>query len=160
MHRKLVGLPACVVCITHKQSQPSHAKQAKLPSKHNQSCCCTRKDVLKRGLKYVGVKTRKHFSRAALVALFRKHYGSLPMDLAEMWYDLCSTDIPAARLNGNEKLERGFKLFMAAHFFLWTYPKNSNLLSSRFDICERNSRGVVEVDKEDSSFESKENCMG
>jgi hypothetical protein len=30
---------------------------------------------------------------------------------------------------------------VAAHFWLWVYPKNSSLLASRFKICERYSRG-------------------
>ena len=73
---------------------------------------------------------------------FRRHYGSSPSDLATMWYDLTTTNIPAAKLNEKENSEKGFKMFMVAHFFLWTYPKNSSLLASRFGMCERVSRGA------------------
>jgi hypothetical protein len=58
-----------------------------------------------------------------------------------MWYDLSTTDIPDAQLEEKEKLDKGFKMFLVAHHFLWTYPKNANLLASRFNICERYSRG-------------------
>jgi len=58
-----------------------------------------------------------------------------------MWYDLCNTDLPDARLADEEKTSGGFRRFMMAHYFLWNYPRNSHLLSSRFGICERNCRG-------------------
>jgi hypothetical protein len=44
-------------------------------------------------------------------------------------------------ISGKEKSERGFKMFMVSNFFLWTYVRNSNLLASRFGICERSARG-------------------
>ena len=30
---------------------------------------------------------------------------------------------------------------MIAHFYLWAYPRNSNMIATRFDICERYCRG-------------------
>jgi hypothetical protein len=97
-------------------------------------------DVMKKGLKYCGVHCFKT-SAAANTKKFHKHYGSSPLDLANMWYDLTTTDIPGAQLEQSDKSENGFKMFMVAHHFLWTYPKNASQLASRFGICERYSRG-------------------
>lgn len=97
-------------------------------------------DVLKRGLGYVGVCWRNSSKEANLLQ-FSKHYGARPLDLAEMWYDLTATDIPGAMLEQNEKTVSGFKSFMIAHYFLWVYPKNANLLASRFRVCEKYARG-------------------
>jgi hypothetical protein len=58
-----------------------------------------------------------------------------------MWYDLTVTDIPAARMDEEEKSEKGFKMFMMTHFWLWTYPKNTHMFASRFKTCERYLRG-------------------
>jgi hypothetical protein len=63
------------------------------------------------------------------------------LDVANIWYDLMQTDIAEAQVSEKEKSQKGFKRFMAAHFWLWVYPKNSSLLASRFKICERYSRG-------------------
>ena len=32
-------------------------------------------------------------------------------------------------------------MFLIAHFFLWTYPKNAGLLASRFQICSSHAQG-------------------
>ena len=32
-------------------------------------------------------------------------------------------------------------MFFIAHYFLWTYPKNSRILASRFKCCEKYARG-------------------
>lgn len=74
--------------------------------------------------------------------LFRKEYGSGSLDLAEMWFDLCSTDIPKSKLKERHKSEKGFKMFMVAHHFLWMYPKNAQVLANNFGICEKYARGV------------------
>mgnify|MGYP000167110465 CR=1 FL=1 len=91
-------------------------------------------DVLKKGLK--GLQFEGNLA-AMRTQQFHPHYGSSPLDLADMWYDLTVTTILVAELTDKEKSEEGFKMFLAAHYFLWTYPKNSNLLASQFGICER-----------------------
>jgi hypothetical protein len=63
------------------------------------------------------------------------------LDLADIWYDLTTTDIPDARLDDKDISESGFIMYMSAHHFLWTYPKNSDVLASRFKICTRYARG-------------------
>jgi hypothetical protein len=97
-------------------------------------------DVLKKGLWHLQLEFRT-LSEDKQNEEFHKHYGSSPMDLANMWYDLTVVDIVEARVSEKEQCETGFRMFLVAHFFLWTYPKNSNLLASRFRICERYSRG-------------------
>jgi hypothetical protein len=39
------------------------------------------------------------------------------------------------------EMDTGFMMFLVAHFFLWTYPKNAHLIVSRFRICETYSKG-------------------
>lgn len=95
------------------------------------------------GLDLVGIDRPKQttMSRDALQLCFHKHYGSTPLDLAEMWYDLTVTDITGAALTVDEKNMKGFTMFMTAHYFLWTYPKNANLVSSRFGVNDKYVQG-------------------
>ena len=72
---------------------------------------------------------------------FRKYFGSSPLDLAEMWYDLNHTNIPAAWLNTKGWLPKEVKFFLMGNYWLWTYPKNAQVLASTFKICKRNCRG-------------------
>jgi hypothetical protein len=97
-------------------------------------------NVLKRGLYYLQCECSR-MSVERQNEQFHKHYGSSPLVLANMWYDLTVTDIVEARVSEKEQCDKGFRMFLVAHFFLWTYPKNSSLLASRFRICERYSRG-------------------
>jgi hypothetical protein len=103
-------------------------------------------DVLQKGLNYLNIK---HHGRSQLSnqAKFQKHYGSSPLDLANIWYNLLTIDPPIpddapAKVKKllifpeNERGEKGFKMFWAVHYFLWPYDKNSNLLASQFGICE------------------------
>jgi hypothetical protein len=100
-------------------------------------------DVLSRGLKHVKVDQwrQDQISHSHQLCLFRKHYGSSPLDLAEMWYHLQVGDTPGATLSQADDSTRGFKFFCMAHYFLWNNPKNSENLSTRFDVCERYCRG-------------------
>jgi hypothetical protein len=65
---------------------------------------------------------------------FCSHYGLSPVDLSSIWYDLITTNIPEAMLEQKEKSDKGFMFFLIAHHYLWTYPKNSQLLASQFGI--------------------------
>ena len=94
--------------------------------------------VLKIGLNFMHVSCYSKSKERQLVD-FHKHYGSGPLDISEMWYDLMHTDIPNAQVGKKEKNMKGFKMFLASHFFLWTYPKNATLIASCFNICERYS---------------------
>ena len=72
---------------------------------------------------------------------FHKHFGSSPLDLADMWYDLVSTDIPGAALTDREKTLWGFKRFMMAHYYIWSYTRNAEMLATAFMMNERYCRG-------------------
>ena len=100
-------------------------------------------DVMSIGLNAVGVSFAKqeNMSDYAMTVSFRKHYGSSPLDVANIWYDLTVTDIPGAALSAEENTERGFVMFMMAHHFLWTYPRNAVLFASRFGTNEKYASG-------------------
>ncbi len=55
---------------------------------------------------------------------FKSHYGSSPVVVANIWYDMMTTDINLG-LTESDKSDKGFKMLMIALHFLWTYPKNS-----------------------------------
>ena len=94
--------------------------------------------VMEKGLRFMNIPCDCKSTATRLVE-FHKHFGSGPLDISEMWYDLMHTDIPNARVEEKEKNMKGFKMFLASHFFLWTYPKNATLIASCFNICERYS---------------------
>jgi hypothetical protein len=84
------------------------------------------------------------WSEKTRVLDFHRHFGSSPLDITDIWYDLVNDDkyLPKElRLISKEKNEKGFKRYMMVHFWLWTYPRNSSLLASRFKTCERLCRG-------------------
>ena len=99
-------------------------------------------DVLRRGLRYLRLEYAcQRKSEHSKTETFRKHFGSLPLALADMWHNMTATDISEARVDIKEQDDAGFRMFLVAHFFLWTYPKNSGLIVSRFQICDKYSRG-------------------
>jgi len=100
-------------------------------------------DVMKKGLGYIGIgrEQQAKLSLKAKVDDFKAHYGSSPLVIADIWHDLCHTSVAEARLEEKEKSERGFKRYMLAHFHLWCYPKNINLMKTRFHICRRYLEG-------------------
>ena len=100
-------------------------------------------DVIQAGLIFVGVSQEEQdvLSENARLAKFRAHYGSSPLDIADIWFALQAGDVQGAALPEPENTEAGFRHFMSALHFLWAYPKNSLILASRMGICERYSRG-------------------
>jgi hypothetical protein len=74
---------------------------------------------------------------------------------------MTATDISEARVDIKEQDDAGFRMFLIAHFFLWTYPKNfwldSFSLSNLRQVFQR--RASVEVDSEDCGVEGVEDCM-
>jgi hypothetical protein len=72
---------------------------------------------------------------------FKKFYGSPPSVLACQWYDMCNTDEEDFKLEENEMGEKGLRGLLLAHHFLWSYPKNADLLGSRFRICPKYASG-------------------
>ena len=73
--------------------------------------------------------------------MFHRHYGSSSLVISEMWFDLQQGEYPGASLTKEENSLKGFKKFMTAHFFLWTYPKNAQLTASCFKIAVRHCQG-------------------
>ena len=100
-------------------------------------------DVTWRGLQYCGLGRgqQKAMQLDTKVSAFNAHYGSSPLVVANIWSDLCSTTIEGARLKEEEKLGKGFKKFMLGLFFLWTYPKNMQLMKSRFNVALQSLQG-------------------
>jgi hypothetical protein len=98
-------------------------------------------EIRDNGLRYAKVDLNYRASEKKRDEEFHKHYGSTPLVLANMWYDLTTTSIPGAKLSMTEKT-RGLKMFMLANYFLWNYPRNANILSSRFDVCLNYCRGA------------------
>jgi len=99
--------------------------------------------VIRFGLEYIGLPKERQssMSQAFKEQVFHWHYGSNPLDIAEIWYDLQQNQYEGAFLTDKENTLKGFKRYMIAHFFLWTYPRNAGLMSTRFDIAERYCRG-------------------
>ncbi len=96
-------------------------------------------EVQEFGLKIMGVRLHRKNNKRLLVE-FHKHFGSSPLDLADMWFGLCHCTIDDP-LSKKEKSEKGFKRFLSAHYYLWCRPKNSSLFASRFGMCEDYCRG-------------------
>ena len=90
-------------------------------------------EVLHLGLKFVSHKSHRQ-KHNTLVKNFRKYYRVEPKVLAKQWNDLCRTDLPDARVAKKNQNERGFKMFMACHYFLFTYPKNAQVFATNFQF--------------------------
>ena len=85
---------------------------------------------------------------------FKKHFGSSLLDLAKMWYNLTTTDIPKAKLNDKKHSMVVLKRFFMAHF-LWLIFRNPTYLHHIFMflwvLCPR--KASLALDQEDPSFE-------
>ena len=56
--------------------------------------------------------------------------------LSLQWKDLCTTEVTRARVDEKSQNEKGFRLFMCVHHFLFCYPKNGVVLGSLFGYDE------------------------
>jgi len=99
-------------------------------------------NLLERGLSFLHFFADR-WTPARKTLVFKKHYGASPLDLASQWYDLQVTTITDAQLSEHEKSVRGLRHFLAAHFFLWSYPKNAELTASLFNICVQYAHGKM-----------------
>ena len=97
-------------------------------------------EVLTFALDYSNAKHGR-WSEKTKILEFHRHYGSSPLDSADIWYDLVhdgGTYLPnELQLKAKEKNEKGFRQYMAGHTFLWMYPKNASLLSTAPGLCKR-----------------------
>jgi hypothetical protein len=91
---------------------------------------------LELGLQYIGINLGEQqlMSAAHKLETFQSFYGATPLDIAEIWYDLQQGHFPAASLTPEENSLRGFKQYMIAHFFLFSYPRNSVQTSVLFGV--------------------------
>jgi hypothetical protein len=89
-------------------------------------------DALQRGFQVLGLHGLVP-PRNYDITLFKKHYGSHPAVVARMWHDLMGLE--------KDKTEKGFKSFLIATHFLWAYPKNGEMLASRFGVGLRQVQG-------------------
>ena len=95
----------------------------------------TPKETMVHGLRFFGIRTHEG-KKKYYEELFRKHYGSSSLDLADVWFDMQHATINNERLlSKKETSERGLKMFFMAIHFLWAYPKNAELLASTFNCC-------------------------
>jgi len=103
------------------------------------------REVCHLGLQFV---KHKHHRQGfdTLVMMFRKYYRVHPKVLSKQWRDLCSGDdnhndgdIMAARVPAKEQNEKGFKMFMMCHYFLFVYPKNAQVLAKDFGFGSADS---------------------
>jgi len=99
----------------------------------------TAAEVMERGLTFMGFsrETQETKLHNRLTEEFHSHYGCLPVDLAQLWYDLQTTELPGVALTEKEKTFKSFTMFMAANFFLWAHTKNASMLASRFGLNKR-----------------------
>ena len=124
-----------------KSAKKNKNKSKQLSTQNQQSTMLlSPNNVLERGLKMMDLSLVSA-SLARKTSLFEKHFGSTPMVLAAIFYDLTVTSIPGAVLTEKENSEKGCLMFLTANYFLWTYPKNAEVLASRVKICERHARG-------------------
>ena len=74
----------------------------------------TPNDILNAGLRILGIRSNGRTNEARTHD-FHTHFGSKPLDLADMWYDLTVTTIPGAALTPEQKSAKGLKRFFMAH---------------------------------------------
>lgn len=89
--------------------------------------------ILKRGL-YILLIDWERESTSSQINLFKKHYGSTHDVLADMWHDLTTITLPGVVLNKKERSGWGLEFFLRAHYFLFTYPRNTEQFAKRFNI--------------------------
>ena len=103
----------------------------------------TARDALVKGLKCLGYDDHAiaKLKTKALVKRFRAHFGSSPLDIAEMWCDLCDGDTVQTKLPAEDENAGGFKRFLHAHYWLFTRPKNRFISMSHFRLSEKEVSG-------------------
>jgi len=125
---------------TEREKKRKKKRKKKNTSSHP-SYILTSHDVLKKGLEYLNNPVTSRANGTTRITKFKKHYGSDPYVLSNLWFDLQTTELEAAQLKPKEISEHGFRMFMIAQNWLWDYPRNAEVFGSRFHQCERNSRG-------------------
>ena len=99
--------------------------------------------VMLLGLSYMGFSTAKQASRSydKNSVEFKKHYGLSPHVVAQIWHDLCTTDIEESKLSEKEKGQKGLTYLLMVMHFMYVYPRNRHVLASRFGVCDKLASG-------------------
>lgn len=100
-------------------------------------------EIMRKGLERMGIdaSTQARRSHHTNWELYKKHYGVAPVVAANVWNDLCTTDIEDAKLGAREKGQKGLNYFSMALHFLWVKPKNRHVLATRFGVCDKLASG-------------------
>lgn len=103
----------------------------------------TADDIMREGLLYMNFSVAKQASRSydKNWVEFKKHYGVSPTVVAEIWHDLCTTDIEKSKLSDKEKGQKGLKYLFMVIYFMYSYPRNRHNLASTFGICDKLASG-------------------
>jgi hypothetical protein len=100
----------------------------------------TDNEILAKGLEFVGfgVERQGRVKKEASIERFKSHYGSKPIVYAQLWEDLQTTNVAAARVPPGtiKALLKEFKYFMSALYFLTVYT-TEHQRSGNFDFCEK-----------------------
>ena len=102
-------------------------------------------EVLLLGLKIAKINEveQQRLGQPTCREIFGSMYGSPPHACAQIWQELCNTDVEDARIPDGQQNEKGFKMFMMAQFMLWVYPKNRRILQVMFHpVGEKNTYGT------------------
>ena len=95
-------------------------------------------DILNRGNSFLKVAHRNSASYLWKCHRFKEVYGASPAALSDCWEDLQFENIVV----GEDASDEGFKMFMVANCFLYTYPKNARNLKLKFEhLPDRNTYG-------------------
>ena len=73
--------------------------------------------------------------------IFLSHFGSTAAVLSDQFMDLQTTDIEGAKLTKEDNSEKGLRSFLAAHYWLWTRPKNADLMLLHLGLGKKQCRG-------------------
>ena len=64
------------------------------------------------------------------------------MVIAQVWDDLCNTDIESAQIPESERNLNGLRQLLLAYYEIWSYPKNRRIIQLHFfPIGEKNTYG-------------------
>lgn len=69
--------------------------------------------------------------------VFHWYFGSSPLVVATIWYDLRQANL----IHDREHCFNGFRRFLVAQFYLWVYPRSAGFTSILFQICKRHCYG-------------------
>lgn len=101
-------------------------------------------DVLHHGLLNAGISedSQNGMGPAVCREIFRSLHGSPPEVCAEMWQDMCDSDVDSVRIPEGERGWKSMRLFLIAHHELWAYPKNRRIIQVLFHpIGEKDTYG-------------------